>query len=190
MKHPSLLNKLGFAWQAGAGQGQGISRRGFIKLAGASGLALGLAPVGAVRAAASGGGDGAELKPNQQPDEFLRIDPDGTVTIRINRLEFGQGSHTGLARVLADELDADWLKVRAELAPAGEAYKDPIFGIQMTGGSNSIQNSFTQYRELGARRARCWSRPPPDTGAWRPIPSRPGKAACCPRTEGARTTER
>lgn len=151
MKHPSLLNKLGFAWQAGAGQGRGISRRGFIKLAGASGLALGLAPVGAVRAAASDGGDAAELKPNQQPDEFLRIDPDGTVTIRINRLEFGQGSHTGLARVLADELDADWLKVRAELAPAGEAYKDPLFGIQMTGGSNSIRNSFTQYRELGAR---------------------------------------
>ena len=148
MKHPSLLNKLGLAWQAGAGPR--LSRRRFIKLTGASGLALGLAPAGTVRAA-SGGGDGAELKPNQQPDEFLRIDPDGTVTIRINRLEFGQGSHTGLARVLADELDADWRKVRAELAPAAEAYKDPIFGIQMTGGSNSIQNSFTQYRELGAR---------------------------------------
>ena len=148
MKHPSLLNKLGLAWQAGAGPR--LSRRRFIKLTGASGLALGLAPAGAARAA-SGGGDGAELKPNQQPDEFLRIDPDGTVTIRINRLEFGQGSHTGLARVLADELDADWRKVRAELAPAAEAYKDPIFGIQMTGGSNSIQNSFTQYRELGAR---------------------------------------
>ena len=148
MKHPSLLNKLGLAWQAGAGPR--LSRRRFIKLTGASGLALGLAPAGAARAA-SGGGDGAELKPNQQPDEFLRIDPDGTVTIRINRLEFGQGTHTGLARVLADELDADWSKVRAELAPAGEAYKDPIFGIQMTGGSISIQNSFTQYRELGAR---------------------------------------
>ena len=149
MKHPSLLNKLGFAWQAGAGRG--LSRRQFIKLAGASGLALGFVPAGAVRAAASDGGDVAELKPNQQPDEFLRIAPDGTVTIRINRLEFGQGSHTGLARVLADELDADWLKVRAELAPAGEAYKDPVYGIQMTGGSISIQNSFTQYRELGAR---------------------------------------
>ena len=149
MKHPSLLNKLGFAWQASAGRG--LSRRQFIKLAGASGLALGFVPAGAVRAAASDGGDVAELKPNQQPDEFLRIAPDGTVTIRINRLEFGQGSHTGLARVLADELDADWLKVRAELAPAGEAYKDPVYGIQMTGGSISIQNSFTQYRELGAR---------------------------------------
>ena len=162
MKHPSLLNKLGFAWQASAGRG--LSRRQFIKLAGASGLALGFVPAGAVRAAASDGGDVAELKPNQQPDEFLRIAPDGTVTIRINRLEFGQGSHTGLARVLADELDADWLKVRAELAPAGEAYKDPVYGIQMTGGSISIQNSFTQYRELGARgaghvdrgRARQW----------------------------------
>ena len=149
MKYPSLLNKLGLAWQASAGRG--LSRRQFIKLTGASGFALGFVPAGAVRAAASDGGDVAELKPNQQPDEFLRIAPDGTVTIRINRLEFGQGSHTGLARVLADELDADWLKVRAELAPAGEAYKDPVYGIQMTGGSISIQNSFTQYRELGAR---------------------------------------
>ena len=132
------------------GSGRGLSRRRFIKLTGASGLALGLVPAHVVLAT-SGDGETADLKPAQQPNAFLHIAPDGTVTIQVNRLEFGQGSHTGLARVLADELDADWHKVRAELAPAGEAYKDPAFGIQMTGGSNSIQNSFVQYRELGAR---------------------------------------
>ncbi|MXW93688.1 MAG: xanthine dehydrogenase family protein molybdopterin-binding subunit [Rhodospirillaceae bacterium] len=127
-----------------------MSRRRFIKLTGASGLAIGLVSAGAAGAATPKAG-AAKLKPGQQPGAFVHIDPKGVVTIQINRLEFGQGSHTGLARILADELDADWNSVRAELAPAGEAYKDPAFGLQMTGGSNSIQNSFTQYRELGAR---------------------------------------
>jgi isoquinoline 1-oxidoreductase beta subunit len=48
-------------------------------------------------------------------------------------------------------MDADWAMVRGELAPAGEAYKDPGFGIQMTGGSNSMRSSWLQYRSLGAR---------------------------------------
>jgi len=148
MTYPSLFDRIGHACRAGA---DGVlTRRRFIRLTGLSGLALGLAPIGA-RVADAQSGDAVGLKPGQQPEAFLHIAPDGVVTVQINRLEFGQGSHTGLARVLADELDADWSKVRAELAPAGEAYKDPIFGIQMTGGSNSIQNSFTQYRELGAR---------------------------------------
>ncbi len=160
MIHPHPMHhRIGLAHQAltealaGADSGpEGrMSRRRFVKLAGASGLAIGLVSTGVARAATSSGSDPAELKPDQQPNAFLRIDNDGEVTIQVNRLEFGQGSHTGLAQVLADELDADWSRVRAELAPAGDAYKDPIFGIQMTGGSNSIQNSFTQYRELGAR---------------------------------------
>jgi isoquinoline 1-oxidoreductase beta subunit len=53
--------------------------------------------------------------------------------------------------VIADELDADWAQMRAELAPAGDAYKDPAFGMQITGGSGTIAHSFTQYREIGAR---------------------------------------
>jgi isoquinoline 1-oxidoreductase beta subunit len=53
--------------------------------------------------------------------------------------------------VLADELDADWTQVVAELAPAADIYKDPVFGIQMVGGSGSIAHSFQQYRELGAK---------------------------------------
>ena len=148
MTNHSIMDRIGPAWQAATGTD--MSRRRFIKLTGASGLAIGLVsagPAGAATPKATAG----KLKPGQQPGAFLHIDPKGVVTIQINRLEFGQGSHTGLARILADELDADWNSVRAALAPAGEAYKDPAFGLQMTGGSNSIQNSFTQYRELGAR---------------------------------------
>jgi len=53
--------------------------------------------------------------------------------------------------ILADEMDADWAQVTAALAPAGDVYKDPMFGIQMVGGSGSIAHSFQQYRELGAK---------------------------------------
>jgi isoquinoline 1-oxidoreductase subunit beta len=85
------------------------------------------------------------------PDAFVNIRPDGTIVIQVNRLEFGQGVHTALPMLLADELDADWSQVIAELAPAADVYKDPLFGMQMVGGSGSIAHSFQQYRELGAK---------------------------------------
>ena len=85
------------------------------------------------------------------PDAFIHIRPDGRIVIMVNRLEFGQGVHTSLPMILADEMDADWSQVAAELAPAADVYRDPIFGLQMTGGSASIANSFQQYRELGAK---------------------------------------
>ena len=85
------------------------------------------------------------------PDAFVHIRPDGKVLINVNRLEFGQGVQTALPMILADELDADWSQVIGELAPAADVYKDPLFGIQMVGGSGSIAHSFQQYRELGAR---------------------------------------
>ena len=85
------------------------------------------------------------------PDAFVHIKPDGTIVIQVNRLEFGQGVQTSLPMILADEMDADWSHVVADLAPAADAYKDPVFGIQMVGGSGSIAHSFQQYRELGAK---------------------------------------
>ncbi|MCS0587941.1 xanthine dehydrogenase family protein molybdopterin-binding subunit [Massilia norwichensis] len=125
------------------------SRRGFLK-AGAvasGGLVLGFMLPGGGRMARA-----AEGKPVvYAPNAFLRVAPDNTVTVIVNRLEFGQGVHTALPMVIADELDADWTQMRAELAPAGEAYKDPAFGMQITGGSGTIAHSFTQYREIGAR---------------------------------------
>src|SRR3989441_4739478 len=85
------------------------------------------------------------------PDAFVHVRPDGKIVIQVNRLEFGQGVHTSLPMILADEMDADWSQVIAELAPAADVYKDPVFGIQVVGGSGSIAHSFQQYRELGAR---------------------------------------
>src|SRR5882762_6154063 len=85
------------------------------------------------------------------PDAFVHIRPDGKILITVNRLEFGQGVQTSLPMILADEMDADWSQVIAELAPAADVYKDPVYGIQMVGGSGSIALSFQQYLELGAK---------------------------------------
>src|SRR5215216_2891414 len=97
----------------------------------------------------------APLPPQQPkvypPDAFVNIRPDGKIVIQVNRLEFGQGVQTALPMLLADEMDADWTNVIANLAPAADVYKDPVFGIQIVGGSGSIAHSFQQYRELGAK---------------------------------------
>src|SRR6202035_5192416 len=96
--------------------------------------------------------DAGQAKPKvYPPDAFVHIRPDGKIVIQVNRLEFGQGVQTSLPMILADEMDADWSQVVAELAPAADVYKDPLFGIQMVGGSGSIAHSFQQYRELGAK---------------------------------------
>src|ERR1700682_1110505 len=97
--------------------------------------------------------EGAQPKPKAYPpDAFVQIKPDGKILITVKRLEFGQGVYTSLRRMLADEMDADWSHVMAELAPAADVYKDPLYGIQMVGGSGSIAHSFQQYRALGAKR--------------------------------------
>lgn len=126
-----------------------LPRRSFLKIVGIGGLALGAFPHLAL---AQQAGDGAQaLKPTQQPSAFVQIAPNGEVTVTINRLEFGQGVQTGLPMILAEELDADWNLVRTRNGSNDSAYQDPSFGMHITGGSNSIKNSYTQYRELGAR---------------------------------------
>jgi isoquinoline 1-oxidoreductase beta subunit len=84
------------------------------------------------------------------PDAFVHVMPDGRIVIKVNYIELGQGVHTSLPIILADEMDADWSQVVAELAPAADIYKDPVFGVQVTGDSAAIANSFQRYRELGA----------------------------------------
>lgn len=146
---PRALQHLIDGERADAGEPLVLPRRRFLKLAGAGGLALGAFPH---LAAAQPAGDApAGLKPAQQPSAFVTIAPNGEVTVTINRLEFGQGVQTGLPMILAEELDADWALVRSRHGTADAAYLDPLFGLHMTGGSNSIKNSYAQYRELGAR---------------------------------------
>ena len=127
---------------------EGVARRSFLKMGVASGFALGAYPLLASAQMATAP---AALKPFEQPLAFVRIAKDGTVTVTVNRLEFGQGILTALPMCLAEELDADWSKVRAEHGDANAAYVDPAFGMHLTGGSGSIKRSFMQYRELGAR---------------------------------------
>ncbi|RME32701.1 MAG: xanthine dehydrogenase family protein molybdopterin-binding subunit [Gammaproteobacteria bacterium] len=82
---------------------------------------------------------------------FLRISPDDIVTVIDKHLDMGQGNATGLATLVAEELGASPEQVRTEFAPSDpEVYKNLAFGIQGTGGSTAIANSFEQYRRAGA----------------------------------------
>lgn len=87
-----------------------------------------------------------------EPNAFLRITPDNVVTLIAKHVEFGQGVHTGLATMVAEELDADWSQMRVEPAPSDEKlYANAmIFGQQHTGGSTSTPASWTQMRTAGA----------------------------------------
>src|SRR5882762_8516468 len=127
-----------------------LNRRGFLRV---STVAVGglLVSLYLDRPASAEEGNQAPPAKVYPPDAFVHVRADGKIVIQVNRLEFGQGVQTALPMILADEMDADWTQVVAELAPAADVYKDPVFGIQMVGGSGSIAHSFQQYRELGAR---------------------------------------
>ncbi len=81
---------------------------------------------------------------------FVKISPDGQVTVVVKHFEMGQGTTTGLTTLVAEELDVGWDQVNIEFAPAGESYINLAFGGQGTGGSTAIANSFMQYRQAGA----------------------------------------
>lgn len=86
-----------------------------------------------------------------QPDAFIKITSDGQVTVSIKHIEFGQGTYTGLATLVAEELDVLWEDVTCVHAEADASrYTNFNFGIQGTGGSSSIANSFMQMRQAGA----------------------------------------
>ncbi len=88
---------------------------------------------------------------NFPPNAFVRIASDNTVTVISKHTEMGQGVYTGLATMMAEELDADWSQMRVEAAPANVAlYRHLLLGIQGTGGSMSVPNAWMQYRTVGA----------------------------------------
>jgi isoquinoline 1-oxidoreductase subunit beta len=92
----------------------------------------------------------AQAPPVFVPNAFVRIGTDEMVTVIVNHSEMGQGVYTSLPMLLAEELDADWTKVRYEPAPVDAVYNHPAFGIQMTGGSSSTWSGFDQFRKAGA----------------------------------------
>lgn len=122
------------------------SRRGFLKASavGAAGLAISFYVPSTARAVPE------KAKPLPQPNAFVRIGKDSTVTVVLAHSEMGQGIWTGLAMLIAEELEADWSKVKSTHAPAAPIYGHPAMGMQMTGGSTSTWAEFERYRQVGA----------------------------------------
>src|SRR5580765_3504437 len=128
-----------------------VSRRDFLRVSG--GLGVGLVVGFDLRAQGSGAAAVIRAAGVETVDAtgFIKIAPDNTVTVMIKHLEMGQGPYTGLATLVAEELDADWSQMRAQGAPANnDLYKNLAFGIQGTGGSTAVANSYEQMRKAGA----------------------------------------
>ena len=127
-----------------------VSRRDFVRVS----LVLG----GGLMVSVYGcGPNGEEVMPTADggtfaPNAFVRIDADGAVTVTSKHLEMGQGAYTGLATIVAEELDADWKTVRVEGAGADDKKygNSSMGGMQATGGSSAIANSYEQLRKAGA----------------------------------------
>jgi hypothetical protein len=127
-----------------------LDRRNFVRLA--LGTGAGLVVGGWLPATARAEGAAVRAQAGEGIfAPFVHITPDNVVTVLVKHQDKGQGIATGLSTLVADELDADWAQVKAEFAPANvELYKNLAFGIQGTGGSTAIANSFEQYRKAGA----------------------------------------
>lgn len=123
-----------------------VSRRGFLagSAAGAGALAL---RFHVPTAKAAPRAPGSPLPP---ANAFLRIGADDSVTVVLAHSEMGQGIWTGLAMLIAEELECDWARVRCEHAPAAAVYGHPFMGMQMTGGSSTTNGEFVRYRQVGA----------------------------------------
>src|SRR5947209_12746767 len=116
------------------------SRRDFLKT---SGLVIGFTlPLGARLAQAAG----TDFKPNA----YLSIGTDNSVTVVCGLSEMGQGVHTAIPMLVAEELDANWSRVRVVQAPADQAFANPIFHTQATGGSTSVRGHWEPMRKAGA----------------------------------------
>src|ERR1051326_5438633 len=124
-----------------------VSRRDFIRTAllAGGGLLLGLHFPSTAR------GD----KPEKEDggfalNAFVRVGSDDSVTVIVNHSEMGQGPYTTIPMLVAEELDAEWSKVRFEAAPVAAVYNHTLFPIQMTGGSTSPWTEWERVRKAGA----------------------------------------
>jgi len=132
-----------------------ISRRTFIKASAlvVGGLVIAFSIPQAKRfllpGAAKETGNAGEAK-LPAPNAFLRIGTDNTITVMLAHSEMGQSIWTTLPMLIAEELDADWSKIRVEHASASPAYLHTAYGIQITGGSSTTWSEFDRYRQAGA----------------------------------------
>jgi isoquinoline 1-oxidoreductase beta subunit len=124
------------------------NRRTFLKVSVAAGGGL---LVGFYLPALTRAGQ-AEANPpaGWQPNAWIRIGADDTVTLVVGSSEMGQGVFTSVPMMLAEELDCDWSRVRVEQAPAAKAFFNPIIGQQLTGGSTTVRAFYVPLRQAGA----------------------------------------
>ncbi len=121
-----------------------LSRRAFLKTAAVAGGGLVIAMKLTPKLFA------AEVPAEFAPNAFLRIAPDGAITILSKHSEMGQGAYTSMAMCVGEELGADWTKISVEAAPTAPAYAHTAYGMQMTGGSTSTWEAYEQMRKAGA----------------------------------------
>ncbi|TMH84503.1 MAG: xanthine dehydrogenase family protein molybdopterin-binding subunit, partial [Betaproteobacteria bacterium] len=121
------------------------SRREFLKASAMAGggLIVGFTLPGATRLA-----QGAAKEARMSA--YLRIAPNNEITVVCGLSEMGQGVHTAIPMLVAEELDADWSRVRVEQAGVDQAFANPIFGMQATGGSTSVRGHWEPMRKAGA----------------------------------------
>ena len=128
-----------------------VSRRSFLKgtaWGGGAVIAAAILPFNTAKAFEAWKHGGLEM-PNgivNDPHVFVSIAPDGTVTIVAHRSEMGTGSRTSLPMVIADEMEADWARVKIVQAPGDE----PKYGNQDTDGSRSMRHHIQSMRQIGA----------------------------------------
>jgi isoquinoline 1-oxidoreductase beta subunit len=131
----------------GMRSGDQQSRRQFLITVAGAGVMLGYARSGlpALQHLARGAPGASTPRELFEPTIWYAINPNGDVTVNIIRAEMGQHIGTAVARILADELEADWAKVRIVTVDS-----DPKWGVMVTGGSWSVWQSFPVYSQAGA----------------------------------------
>ena len=120
-----------------------LSRRAFIRnlsVAG-GGLTLGFT---------LGSPTPASNRQSLEPNAFLKITPTGDIVVQVHKVEMGQGTVTGLVSLIAEELEVAPEVIRYEMARVNDAYRDPEYYLQITGGSNSIRVNWEPLRRTGA----------------------------------------
>ncbi len=118
-----------------------VTRRSFLQVTALSGGGMLLGTYVGPKASAQK----RPAPPPLQPNAFIRIDPDGTVTLISRNPEIGQGVKTMLPMLIAEELEVDWKSVKVE-----QADFDPKYGLQTTGGSRAASNNFVPMQQVGA----------------------------------------
>ena len=123
----------------------GFSRRGFLKAGAAAGGGLMLS------LSLPFGDDKTKAADGFAPNAFIRIESDGQIVLTMPYVEMGQGTHTSIPMLIAEELEVDLKQVQPEHAPPNEKlYANPLLGVQATGNSNAIRGAWQPLREAGA----------------------------------------